>query len=921
MTESRSLPGPADTETANAKPGHTGPGHAQPATENPGYPRHWEADVLLADGGAVHVRPSAATDGPAIVAMHTRMSERTRYLRYFQAVNELSPSQLAVFTAVDHVSAVGLVAELGGSIIAAGSYHRDKRNPDTAEVAFVVEDAHQRRGLGSILLEHLAAAAQERGVKRFTAEVLGENQSMLRVFIDAGYAVTREFSSGVVDLGFDIMPTDSSLAVITSREQRAESRSIARFLAPRSVAVIGASNETRKLGHAVLVNLLRAGFTGPVYPVNPETLSVQGVRAYRSVLEIPDPVDIAVVTVPAASVAEVLESCRAKGVHGLVVVTGGFADADPLGDSGDGADAQRRMVAMARANGMRVLGPNCLGVVNTDPAIRLNATLAPVVPPPGRVGFFCQSGALGIAILADAASRGLGLSSFVSAGNRADVSGNDLLQFWHGDDRTEVVLLYLESFGNPRKFARLARTLARAKPVIAVKSGRHALVSPGLAASSAAVSDTAVATLFAQSGVIRTDTLGEAFDAAQLLAHQPIPSGPRVAILGNSTALGVLALDACVEAGLTVVDEVPVDFGVSVSPEELGSAVKIAVERIDVDAVVVVYVPPVAIPGQAHAEALRTAAAGSRVPVVSTFLAVDGLSDSLTVRAADGGAARGSVPSYRTPERAVAALAHAVRYGAWLARPLGSVPVLAGVDTAAARELVVNLRRDNPADRAMTDPELVELLGCYGISIALFDTADNLPDVLAAADRIGYPVVLKAFEQSVRHRFDQVGVRLSLGDAERVRGAYEELAASGMTHVYVQAMAPRDRGTVPTVLSITSDTSFGALVSFGIGGVATELLDDLAYQAVPLTDIDAADLISGPKAAPMLTGYRGAEVVDRGAMLDLALRLSALADDIPEIGELVLQPVLAGPAGICVTGATGRIGPPGSRPDVRRRLR
>ncbi len=890
-------------------------------TEPGHYPQHWQADVLLADGGAVHLRPSAATDGPAILAMHERMSDRTRYLRYFQAVSHISPSQLKVFTEVDHVSSVGLVAELGGEIIAAGSYHRDRDNPDTAEVAFVVEDAQQRRGLGSILLEHLAAAAQERGIKRFTAEVLGENQNMVRVFMDAGYEVRREFSSGIVDLGFDIEPTAASLAVITAREQRAESRSIARLLSPRAVAVIGASNETHKLGHAVLVNLLRAGFTGPVYPVNPETLSVQGVRAYRSVLDIPDPVDVAVVTVPAASVADVLESCRIKGVHGLVIVTGGFADADIDGGASGGADSQRRMVTMARANGMRVLGPNCLGVVNTDPAVRLNATLAPVVPPPGRVGFFCQSGALGIAILADAAARGLGLSSFVSAGNRADVSGNDLLQFWHGDERTEVVLLYLESFGNPRKFARLARTLARAKPVIAVKSGRHALVSPGLAASSAAVSDTAVATLFAQSGVIRTNTLGEAFDAAQLLAHQPIPHGDRIAILGNSTALGLLALDACLEAGLTVVDEVPVDFGVSVSPEELHSAVRIALGRKDVDAVVVVYVPPVAVPGQAHAEALRAAAAGSTIPVVSTFLANEGLSESLTVLGADGGAARGSVPSFRTPERAVAALAHAVRYGRWLDRPIGTVPALDRVRQADARALVASMRSADPRDRALTDAELVNLLGCYGIALAEFEAVSSSSDAVVAAARIGYPVVLKVFDESLRHRYDQVGVRLSLPDPEALRGAYDDLAAAGMGHVYVQAMAPRDRGTVSTVLGVSADQSFGALVSFGIGGVATQLLHDLAFQAVPLTDADAADLIDGPKAAPLLTGYRGAAVVDRAALLDLMLRLSALADDLPEISEVTLQPVLAGPAGICVTGATARIGPPAQRPDVRRRLR
>ena len=886
-----------------------------------GYPQHWEADVLLADGGAVHIRPSAATDGPAILAMHERMSERTRYLRYFQAVARLSPAQLAVFTDVDHDSAVGLVAELGGDIIAAGSYHRSRRDPAAAEVAFVVEDAQQRRGLGSILLEHLAAAAQERGIRQFTAEVLGENQGMVRVFIDAGYAVTREFSSGIVDLAFDIAPTASSLAVLTAREQRAESRSIARLLAPRAVAVIGASNESRKLGHAILLNLLRAGFTGPVYPVNPDTISVQGVRAYASVLDIPDPVDIAVVTVPAASVAEVVDACRAKGVHGLVVVTGGFADTDGPGADGSGADSQRRMVAMARANGMRVVGPNCLGLVNTDPGVRLNATLASVVPPPGRVGFFCQSGALGIAILADAATRGLGLSSFVSAGNRADVSGNDLLQFWHGDERTEVVLLYLESFGNPRKFARLARTLARRKPVIAVKSGRHALVSPGLAASSATISDTAVAALFAQSGVIRTDTLGEAFDVAQLLAHQSVPTGDRVAILGNSTALGVLALDACLDAGLTVVDEVPVDFGVNVSPEELGSAVRIAAGRSDVDAVVVVYVPPVAIPGQAHAEALRAAAADSAVPVVTTFLSVDGLSEALTIRGPDGGAARGSVPSYRTPERAVTALARAVHYGRWLARSAGTVSVPAGVSTARARELLVQYGQRGPRDRSLTDAELVALLGCYGIDIARFAVADSAEEAVRAADRIGYPVALKVFDQELRHRFDQFGVRLALPDGAAVRAAYAELAASGGAEVYVQQMAPRDRSTVGTVLRIVLDPSFGALVSFGVGGVATELLGDLAYQAVPLTDADAVDLIDAPRAAPLLAGYRGAAVVDRAALLDLVLRASALADDLPEISELTLQPVLLGPAGYCVTGASGRIGAPAASPDVRRRLR
>jgi acyl-CoA synthetase (NDP forming)/GNAT superfamily N-acetyltransferase len=886
------------------------------------YPQHWEADVLLADGGVVHLRPSGPADADQIRAMHSRMSSRTLYLRYFSAVSELSDKQVAIFTDVDHVNSVGLVAVLGGQLIAAGTYHRNRTGDlDAAEVAFVVEDAHQRRGLGSILLEHLAAAAQERGIRRFTAEVLSENNQMVRVFIDAGYSVSREYDSGVVDLVFDIGPTDKSRAVITSREHRAEARSIARLLSPRSIAVIGASAEPTKLGHAVLLNLLRGNFSGPVFPVNPDSVSVQGVRAYASVTDIPDPVDLAVVTVPAATVAEVVESCRVKGVHGLVVMTAGFADKGVDAGDLDGAGAQRRMVEVARAAGMRVLGPNCLGMINTDSDVRMNATLAPVVPPPGRIGFFCQSGALGIAILADAAKRGLGLSTFVSAGNRADVSGNDLLQYWHGDDRTEVVLLYLESFGNPRKFARLARVLARTKPVIAVKSGRHSRVTPGLAASSAQLSDVVVATLFEQSGVIRTPGLTTAFDVAQLLSTQPVPAGNRVGIVGNSSALGVLAVDFCLDAGLQVTDDTPIDLGVDVSAEGLAAAVRAAVHRPDIDALVVAWVPPVAIPGDTHAVALRDAVAGSPVPVVTTFLAVDGLMEHLAVMDADGRAGRGSVPSYSSLERAVSALSYAVRYGTWLARPPGDIPDLTGVDSAAAKLAIAAMRRPDDPERALTDDELVTLLGCYGISLADFRAVGSAAAAVTAAADIGYPVALKSFDQALRHRIDQSGIRLSLANPEQVHQAYENLSAVAGPWLYVQAEVPRDRSEVPTVFRISADPSFGALVSFGIGGVTTELLDDLAYRAVPLTDADAADLIGAPRAAPLLNGYRGARVVPRAPLIDIALRLSALADDLPEVTGLQLLPVLAGPGGIGVTGATGRIGPPSTALDIRRRLR
>ena len=858
------------------------------------YPHHWEADVLLSDGGVVQVRPSGPGDADAVRAMHGRLSARTLYFRYFSPVSTVSEQKIAIFTDVDFDSRVGLVAVLGGEMVAAGTYHRDPvKDSDAAEVAFLVEDSQQGRGLGSILLEHLAAAAQERGIRRFTAAVLAENTEMLRVFVEAGYAVQRNYDSGLVDLAFDIGPTDQSRAVMTAREHRAEARSIARLLSPRSIAVIGAAREPTKLGHLVLENLLRGNFSGPVYPVNPAAVSVQGVRAFACIADIPDPVDVAVVVVPAGSVAEVVEACRAKGVYGLVVMTSGFADDGP-----DGGEAQRRLVALARGAGMRVLGPNCLGMVNTDPAMRLNASLAPVVPPPGRVGFFCQSGMLGVAILADAANRGLGLSTFVSAGNRADVSGNDLLQFWHGDDRTEVVLLYLESFGNPRKFARLARVLARRKPVIAVKSGRHATLTADPGPEVARMSQAAVASLFAQSGVIRTETLTAAFDVAQLLSTQPVPVGDCVAVIGNSTALGMLAVDACLDAGLRVADDRPQDLGMGVSPEDLAAAVRAAARRPGIHALVVVYVPVAATTGLAHAAALRSATSEATVPVLSTFLA-----------AADGSAARGSVPSFRTPERAVAALTHAVRYGAWLTRPVGSVPDLPGIDTDAARTLLAGLR--GPADpaRALTDAELTELLGCYGIPLLPYRVIGSAAEAVAAATEIGYPVALKSFDESLRHRMDHSGVRLGLLNAEQVLAAYDDLSSTAGPWLDVQAMAARDRSDVSTVFALSADPSFGVLVSFGIGGVATELLDDRAYRAVPLTDVDAADLVAAPRAAPLLNGYRGTRLVAREPLIDLALRLSALADDLPEVSALELRPVLVGPAGTAITSSTARIGP------------
>jgi acyl-CoA synthetase (NDP forming)/RimJ/RimL family protein N-acetyltransferase len=719
-----------------------------PPEPEPVAPAHWEADVVAADGGTVHLRPIRPSDAAALVAFHGKLSQRTRYLRYFSAYPRIPERDLHRFTHVDHRDRVALIAELAGEIIAVGRYERHK-GTDQAEVAFVVADAHQGRGIGSVLLEHLTAAARESGIRRFEAVVLAENVGMIRVFRDAGYEITRHVEYGEVTLGFDVDETAFTETVMREREQRAEARSIARLLHPRSVAIVGASNDEGKLGHAVFANLLRMGFDGPLYPVNPDARHVGGVRAYPTVLDVPDDIDLVVIAVPAASVPGVVEQCAERGVRGLVVISGGFGERGTDPERAAGRAAQRELVASARAHGMRVVGPNCLGIVNTEPGVRLNASLAPLPPLPGRVGFFSQSGALGVTILGEAARRGLGVSTFVSAGNRADVSGNDLLQFWESDECTDVVLMYLESFGNPRKFARLTRRLGRTKPIVAVKSGTAIAPVAGLQQTSVELPEVSARALFEASGVIRVETVSGMFDVALLLSTQPLPAADRVAVVGNSTAIGLLVANACAAEGLrlTRLD----DIGVEAGGAAFEAALRSAVDDPEVDAVTVVFVPPLQrTAGDEVAVAVRTVAATSTKPVLSTFLGFEGVPDAL---AADGNdaPARGSVPSYPSPERAVRALARAVRYSRWRSTPLGVVPVLEDLDRGAARELVRRVLADEPAGRDLTPDEAGRLLGSLGVVLSFERPAD----------------------------------------------------------------------TVEVELAVFDDRSFGALVSFGIGGVAT----------------------------------------------------------------------------------------------------
>ncbi|HLL67602.1 MAG TPA: GNAT family N-acetyltransferase [Micromonosporaceae bacterium] len=856
------------------------------------------ADILLADGSTARVRQVEPSDADAIVALHSRLSERTRYLRYFAAYPRIPARDLEHFVTVNHREREAFVVELGGLLIAVGRYDRLGPDAPDAEVAFVVEDAHQGRGLGSVLIEHLAAAARQEGIERFVAEVLPVNATMLRVFADAGYPVEQAYDDGVVHLSFPIAPTPQSLAVQRSREHRAEAASLARLLAPRGVAVYGARSDGTGVG-ATLLRHCRAGFTGPVHPVHPTASTVDGLPAYRSVAQAPGPVDLAVVAVPAEAVPDVVVDCASAGVRGVVVVSAGFAEAGPAG-----AAAQGELVRLVHSYGMRLIGPNCLGIANTDPAVGLNATLAPRLPPQGRVGFFSQSAALGTALLAEADRRGLGLSSFVSAGNRADVSGNDLLQYWRDDPRTGAVLLYLETFGNARKFARIARELARDKPVVAVAS---AVRPPALEAVASGPDPSGVAALFASSGVIRVDTVTEMFDLGLMLADQPLPAGSRLAVVTNAAALGVLAAGTAPAAGLQIAAGYPRDVGPTAGAAAFVDAARSALADPGVDAVVAAYAPGLADEWDAVAgvaEALDAAMAGARRPVAAVF----------PTPAVRGTHQRLPIPTYPGVEEAVRALGRVAGYAAWRREPAGTVPELSMVDTSRARRVVAELAAGGVGRAG--DDAVQDLLDCYGVPLVPSRRCSGpAAAVVATAESVGLPVVLKLAGAAWRHRIDLGAVRLDLASPGEVARAYAELCGlfGDDVEVLVQPMVPPG---VACVVEAMDDPAFGPVIGFGLGGVASELLGDRAWRPAPLTDRDAAALLAAPRAAPLLSGYRGSAPVNLDALVDLLIRVGRMADDHPRLHRLQLNPVLARADGVSVLHATVDIGAEVRRPDT-----
>ncbi|MCW2832878.1 MAG: CoA-binding domain protein [Nocardioides sp.] len=866
-------------------------------------PRHWEADVLLRDGRAAHIRPIRPDDAELLVEFYSRVSAESKYYRFFSPMPFLSERDVKRFTHVDYVERVAFVLTVADEMIAVGRY--DATDDGKAEVAFLVEDKHQGRGIGQLLLEHLAQAGRERGIDRFVAEVLPDNHAMIHTFRDAGYRVASAYDGGVMELEFNIDPTDTAIGVMAQREHRAESASIEKFFSPRSVAIIGASRRQDTIGRALVRNLVTGDFTGRVYVVNPTADSVSGMPAYQSVADIPGDVDVAIVAVPADAVQDVVLDCAAKGVHGLVVISSGFAETGE-----EGRQRQRRLVGLSRSYGLRLIGPNALGVINTDPDVSLNASLSPLMPPRGRAGFFCQSGALGSAILEKVNNRGLGLSTFVSAGNRADVSGNDLLQYWLEDDATEVVLLYLESIGNPRKFSRIARRVSRRKPIIAVRSGRSTQGVPmGHAVRKIAAPSQAVDAMFRQAGVIQVDTLEEMFDVAQLLAHQPLPRGRRVAVVGNSDALGLLAADAATSVGLVVNKQVA--LGADAGAEDFEDALDAAIDDPEVDAVAAIYIPPLNVSGEDVANVLAAVGEQSDKPIVSTFLGAEGVPELLRVPDVAGSSAgRGSVPSYPAVEAAVRALAHVVEYAVWLRTPDKAATGPDSVDPQAARRLVNELLMKHPDGHDLTLEEQKELLGAYGIDLWETLAVSSVEEATAAGEHLGWDVVLKATADHLRHRPDLAHVWRNIDNPAEMAHAWNSLCAvitePASAGFVVQRNAPPG---VPVAISTLEDPLFGPVISFGIGGPLTELLGDRSFRIPPLADHDAQDMVREIKASPILFGYRGSEIVDVTEIERLVSRAAQIQHDLQQVRSLDLPLILAGAGGASVLGAVIRIEP------------
>jgi acetate---CoA ligase (ADP-forming) len=890
------------------------------------YPAGREAEVVLRDGSTAHVRPVRAGDETGIRTFLDGLSQESIVFRFFGVADLGWVTRWAVD--VDYADRFALVAETGtpSQIIAHAAYVRI--DSEEAEVAFLVADEWQGRGISTIMLAHLAAIADQHGIETFVAEVRPTNHRMIEVFRQSGFPVQTRSTPDALEIELPTSLSPDAVVRFEERERTAAIAAVRRFLSPASVAVVGASRRRGTIGGEILHNLIEGGYRGALYPVNDQADVVQSIPAFRHLADVPGPVELAVVVVPAERVVGVARECAAAGVRALLVISAGFAEAGP-----DGALRQRDLIAVCRASGMRLVGPNCFGVLNTAAEVSLNATFGPSHVPAGDVGFLSQSGGLGIALIEAAHRLGVGLSSFISVGNKADLSGNDLLEYWEQDPDTDVAMLYLESFGNPRKFARVARRFARTKPILVVKSGRSAAGARATSSHTGALlsaSDVTVDALFHQAGVIRTDSLHELFDVATLLAKQPVPRGDRVAIVTNGGGPGIICADACQANGVQVPDlppelqrelaqliphaaslRNPIDLLASASAEDYARTVRALINADVADTILVLFVPTLVTEAADLAAAISDVAQDDGAcTLAAVFMTEGGVPSRL-------GAGVVKVPGYEYPEDAARAVALAARYGGWRARPEGAVPSLSGCRPDEAAALISEELAQGSS--WLAPARVAELLRCYGLPLIDTRVVANVAGAAAAAAELGGPVALKAVATGLLHKSDAGGVQLGLHGtaavrtgARKIKGSVEQ-AGHELEGFVVQPMAPSG---VELIVGVVNDRSFGPVVACGAGGTAAELIKDVAVRITPLTDFDAAEMVRSLKTFPLLDGYRGAVPCDVAAIEDVLLRISAMVQEHPEIVELDCNPLVAGPEGVTIVDARLRVSAPQPVPPV-----
>jgi len=884
--------------------------------------------ALLADGGTVHIRHSRAEDANAVKEMHANLSPSNAYFRFFN-LSPLAPEREARrVTRPEDADHVALLAWLGDELVGVATYEATGK-PGRAEIAFAVSDDMHGRGVATLLLEHLVSVARQRGLTAFEAETLPDNYAMQRVFAAAGLPVRRKFTDGVVELTFPLPDAegeelDSYLDAVAERASQAEVASLRHLFQPASIAVIGAGRQRGSVGREILNNIVTGGFAGSVYAVNPHGQSMAGVPCLRSAADLPEGVDVAVIAVPPAEVPDAAEQCGRRGVHGLVVITASMEPGGP------------ELMEICRRHGMRLVGPNCFGIA--VPSARLNATFAATQPEAGVAGLVMQSGGIGIALLEHFGRLGIGVSSFASVGDKYDVSSNDLLTWWEQDGQTSLAALYVESFGNPRAFARTARRVGRRIPVLTVIGGRSA-AGQRAAASHTSATATPLLTqeaLFGQAGIIAAHSLGELVETAALLSSQPLPAGRRVAIVSNAGGTGVLAADACADVGLSVavlseetqrrlarllpaaaVVSGPVDATAGVGAAAFSECLEQVAADESVDALVAIGV--------------RTALADLRTAItsvqVSKPMAVVLLDQPDSVRllrpgSVDGAPGEpGAVPAYAYPEGAVRAIGHAADYQAWRVSQRGRVPDLEATDPDEARSVVMGFMASSPGGGWLPEEGCARLLAAYRIPLIASRLVTGSEEAVQAAAELGGPVVVKGDIAGIVHKTDVGAVKLGLYTPAEVAEAYRQLADQFGERLQRVIVQPMVAGGVETLVGVVQEPVFGPLVVLGLAGVATEVLGDHVARLSPLTDTDAEDMITGVRAAPLLTGHRGSPAVDAAGLADVLLRVSRLADDVPELAELDLNPVIARPDGVWVVDARARLAPATPRDPFLRRLR